>query len=106
MPGDHVTQYHSHGVRSAPLAHGHGENHIYSLLFEPGGVIGSHTAGFDQLFYVIEGTAWVIVGDQRIELAAHEAAVIDLGEIHSKGSDGGARVLMVQVDSLDSPRGD
>ena len=104
VPGEPVTDFHSSGVRSTALAHGRGEAHIYALTFEPGGVIGEHTAGFDQLFYVLEGTAWVVVDGERVEVATHEAATINLGSIHSKGSEHGARVLMVQIASLENPR--
>jgi quercetin dioxygenase-like cupin family protein len=104
VPGELVTEYNSLLVRSAALASGSGEAHVWLLTFEAGGMIGPHTAGFDQLFFVLEGSAWVEVGDERTELASHEAATIDLGEIHSKGSLHGARVLMVQLSSLKEPR--
>jgi quercetin dioxygenase-like cupin family protein len=104
VPGDPVTEFHSIAVRSSLLASGHGETHVWLLTFEPNGVIGNHTAGFDQLFFVLEGTAWVVVNGERTELGVNEAATIDLGQVHSKGSASGARVLMIQIASLESPR--
>jgi quercetin dioxygenase-like cupin family protein len=104
VPGDRINDYDSVGARSVALASGRGEAHVWLLTFEPLGLIGPHTAGFDQLFFVIEGSAWVIVDGERTELAAHEAATIDLGQYHSKGSEHGARVLMVQLSSLEEPR--
>jgi quercetin dioxygenase-like cupin family protein len=104
VPGDQVTEYSSVKVRSVALASGKGETHVWLLTFEPHGMIGAHTAGFDQLFFVLEGSAWVVANGERTELAAHEAATIDLGQVHSKGSETGARVLMVQLSSLEEPR--
>jgi mannose-6-phosphate isomerase-like protein (cupin superfamily) len=104
LPGEPITEFHTSGVRSCVLASGRGEMHTYHLTFEPGSSIGTHTAGFDQLFFVLEGTAWVDIDGRRVELRQHEATVVNLGDIHSKGSTTGARVLMVQVASLESPR--
>jgi quercetin dioxygenase-like cupin family protein len=101
-----VTNYSSHGVDARTLGSGRGEGHLYLLTFAPGGEIGAHLAGFDQLFYVLSGDAWVDVNGVRIELREGEAATIALGDTHAKGSVHGASVLMAQYASLTSPSGD
>jgi quercetin dioxygenase-like cupin family protein len=104
LPGELIDGYEARGVHSAALARGRGETHVWLLTFAPGGEIGAHVAGFDQLFFVLAGTAWVEFPGHRLELVSGQGATIDLGETHAKGSDDGATVLMVQVSSLEYPR--
>jgi quercetin dioxygenase-like cupin family protein len=86
---------------SIAIAEGEGEVHVYVLYFEPGGVIGPHEAGFGQLFFAASGNGWVAGGDgERVALAEGEAAFIQRGEMHSKGSETGLTALMVQVRDL------
>lgn len=86
---------------SIKLAEGEGEAHAYVLYFEPGGEIGSHEAGFGQLFVAMSGNGWVAAGDGgRVPLAEGQAAFIPRGEIHSKGSETGLTALMLQVRDL------
>jgi quercetin dioxygenase-like cupin family protein len=83
---------------SIKLAEGAGEAHAYVVYFEPGGVIGPHEAGFGQIFFAVAGSGWVAgADDQRIALAEGEAAFINRGEVHAKGSESGLTALMVQV---------
>jgi quercetin dioxygenase-like cupin family protein len=89
-------------VSSVEVAGGEGEAHAYVLHFEPGGSIGSHEAGFGQLFLALSGDGWVAsVDGVRQPLDQGEAAFIARGEIHSKGSDTGLTALMLQVRDLD-----
>ncbi len=89
------------GASSRLLADGDGEAHVHWLQFEPGGQIGQHPTGFGQLFIVVEGSGWVAGGDgRRVELRAGEAAYFERGERHSKGSDRGMKVIMVQIADL------
>lgn len=85
------------GAASVPLAHGMGENHAYALHFAPGGVIGPHPAGFDQLFLVVQGAGWVAGADGvRQALATLEGAFVPAGEMHAKGSEAGMTAVMLQ----------
>ena len=80
---------------------GSGETHVHCLRFEPGGRIGKHPTGFGQLFLIIEGSGWAMDADgQRIELTAGQGVFFERGEHHSKGSESGMTVLMVQVSDL------
>jgi quercetin dioxygenase-like cupin family protein len=86
---------------SITLAEGEGEAHAYVLFFEPGGEIGPHEAGFGQLFFAVSGTGWVAGGDAvRLPLAEGQAALVERGEVHAKGSDTGLTALMIQVRDL------
>jgi quercetin dioxygenase-like cupin family protein len=93
-----ITQFGSAGAASVHLADGEGASHAYCLHFAPGGAIGPHVAGFGQLFLVVAGEAWAAGADgERAALAAGEGAVFERGELHSKGSERGATVIMVQM---------
>ena len=88
---------------SIELAEGEGEAHAYVVYFEPGGVIGPHEAGFGQILLAVAGSGWVAGADgHRLTLAEGEAAFIDRGEVHSKGSESGMTAFMVQVRDLTS----
>jgi quercetin dioxygenase-like cupin family protein len=100
-PAEAITQFGSVGASSRLLADGRGEAHVYWLRFEPGGKVGEHPASFGQLFLVIEGSGWVAGADgRRVEVHAAQGVCFQRGERHSKGSDGGMTVLMIQVTDL------
>ena len=74
---------------------------MYSIEFQPGGVIGPHEAGFGQLLVFLHGSGWVAGQDgRRVPLGPGEVAFIRRGELHSKGSDNAATALMIQVHDL------
>ena len=99
-----VEDFGSHAVSSVRLAQGAGESHVYCLHFAPGGVIGPHPTGFDQLFLVVEGTGWIAGPDgQRRRLRSGQGAYLERGEQHSKGSDEGMTAIMVQAAELVAP---
>ena len=96
-----ITEYDSRGASAQPLADGAGEAHVYAVHFAPGGEIGSHPAGFGQLFLVVSGEGWVASGDGvRHAVRAGQGAQIARGEIHAKGSETGCTALMIQVAEL------
>lgn len=85
------------GASSIELAHGKGESHAYAIHFIPGGMIGPHPAGFDQLFLPLQGTGWVAGSDGvRHAVGPFRGAFVPKGEVHAKGSDTGMVALMVQ----------
>jgi quercetin dioxygenase-like cupin family protein len=93
-----IEAYTSAGAHSCELAHGRGESHVYVIHFEPGGSIGSHPAGFDQVFIVIKGSGWVAGSDDiRHEIEEESGAFIPLGESHSKGDEVGMVAVMIQA---------
>ena len=96
-----IALFGSSSASSIRLADGQGEAHVYCVYFEPGGCIGEHPAGFDQLFLVMDGSGWVAGADgSRVTLTAGQGVIFENGEHHSKGSEGGMTALMVQVSTL------
>ena len=99
-----ITLFESVVASGRLLADGHGEAHVHCLRFEPGGKIGEHPTGFGQLLLVVEGSGWAAGADgHRVEVHAGQGVYFERGERHSKGSDRGMTVLMVQVTDLQLP---
>ena len=74
---------------------------MYAVYIEPGGSIGSHEAGFDQLFLIVRGSGWASdANGAKYELREGQGAVIRKGEMHSKGSDAGMFAIMVQASAF------
>lgn len=93
-----IERFAASGASSVDLAHGTGESHAYAIHFVPGGAIGPHPAGFDQLFLVVQGSGWVAGADGvRISIGTNCGAFVPSGEVHSKGSETGMLALMVQA---------
>jgi quercetin dioxygenase-like cupin family protein len=96
-----ITGFSSSGATSVHCGDGEGDAHIYYLRFEPGGAIGPHPAGYDQLLLVVTGSGWAAGEDgTRSALTEGQAAYFRCGEIHSKGSDSGMTAIMVQASEL------
>lgn len=92
-----VELFSSSGTASVELAHGNGESHVYTLHFAPGGTIGPHPAGFDQLFLVVQGSGWVAGSDGICQsVGTNCGAFVSKGEVHSKGTVSGMVAIMVQ----------
>ncbi len=94
---DAIRDFGAVGSSSVHLGSGSGESHAYVVHFDPGGEIGVHEAGFDQLFLVVSGEAWLIVEGDTVELRAGEAGVVPGGSMHAKGSRSGGTAVMVQM---------
>jgi quercetin dioxygenase-like cupin family protein len=102
--GDRITAFESRGASAVPLGDGRGEGHVYCVSLKPGGVIGPHEAGFDQLFLVVAGSGWVSGSDEVPHAVGRgEGAFIARGEVHAKGSRTGLTAIMVQLSEL-TPR--
>jgi quercetin dioxygenase-like cupin family protein len=78
------------------------DGHVVVISIGPGGLVGRHPAGADQLFLVVSGSGWVSGPDgQRVALRAGEAVVWSAGEEHESGSDEGLTALVVEAEQLD-----
>lgn len=96
-----IEAYESFGAYSSELAHGNGEVHTYVIHFRPGGAVGPHPAGFDQVFLVVQGSGWVAGSDGvRHSVVEGCAAFVPTGELHSKGSETGMLAVMIQASNL------
>jgi quercetin dioxygenase-like cupin family protein len=99
-----IELFSSSSASSTELAHGSGESHAYAIHFAPGGLIGPHPAGFDQLFLVVQGSGWVAGSDGvRHSVGTNRGVFIPQGEVHSKGSAPGMVVVMVQSSRFSLP---
>jgi hypothetical protein len=99
-----IAEFGSVSASCTPIAHGAGEAHTYAIHLAPGGFIGPHVAGFDQLFLVVQGSGWACGADgNRVHVPAGCGAFIRRGELHSKGSEVGFVALMVQASSFTLP---
>jgi hypothetical protein len=99
--GQPITEFQSCDATALELARGIGDAHAFVIRFERDGIIGPHPAGFGQLLAPIQGSGWVAGPDgARCELRPGQAALIARGETHSKGSETGMTVLMIQVRDL------
>src|ERR1700687_2078420 len=84
------------------LASGSGEVHVSCVYFAPGGVLGEPPAGSARLCLVMAGEGWAAGAEgERVSLRAGEGAFFWPDERHSKGSELGMTVLMVQSERLD-----
>jgi len=93
-----ILDYESTAAASASIGHGGGKGHIHWLSFEAGGAIGPHPAGFAQLLIPLVGSGRAAGPDGvRQPISRGRAAFIALGEVHSKGSEGGMKALMIQL---------
>jgi quercetin dioxygenase-like cupin family protein len=96
-----IVEFGAVGASAVRCGEGEGEAHVYCVRMEPGGSIGPHPAGYDQLFLVVAGSGWAAGEDgSRVELREGYGAYFARGEIHSKGSERGMTVIMVQVTDL------
>lgn len=96
-----IARFDSVGASAVRLGDGCGEAHVYCVYVDPGGEVGEHRAGFDQLFLVVDGSGWAAGADGvRVKLSVGEGAYLERGETHSKGSEAGMTALMIQIDGL------
>lgn len=96
-----ILEFGSRDASALSLGHGHGDAFAYAIHVAPGGMIGPHPAGYDQLFLVVQGSGWIERGDGvRHELRAGTGAHVERGETHAKGSVEGMLAIMVQVTDL------
>ena len=97
-----IELFNSVSASSICLGNGAGEAHVYCLYFDLDSHIGPHHAGFGQLFLVVAGAGWAAGADgQRARLTTGQGAFFERGELHSKGSETGMTVMMVQITELE-----
>ena len=102
-----ITEYGSIDASSVRVADGRGDTRVHVVVFDPGGSIGPHEAGFGQLFVPLNGFGWIAGADGvALSISPGWAGFIRRGEVHSKGSETGMTALMIQVSDLAAPTGD
>ena len=99
LPVDH---YESRNFMIARIFRGAQRETALDLAYlEPGGVIGKHPTGLDQLFMVVNGRGWVSGPDGKPEaISAGQAAFWQRGEEHETRTDNGLIAVIVQSNDL------
>lgn len=95
--GSPVQNFQSHGASSLRLGEGYGVVRAHTLNFDPGGEVGLHAAGSDQIFFVLSGRAWAEGSGRRVDLEPGQGVFFARGEDHAKGSAAGALTIVLQV---------
>ncbi|MED4754328.1 cupin [Brevibacillus choshinensis] len=79
--------------------------HIGCMHIGAEGVVGYHPAVVDQLFVVVSGEGWVRgEGDEKVPIAAGQAAFWIAGEGHESGTKTGMVALVIEGEGLDPER--
>lgn len=80
------------------VIHSDGRGVISELAFARGALIEPHSNPNPTWFIVIEGGGWVVVGEERLRVAAGEAVVWPAGVVHGAWTDlTPMRVLVVEL---------
>ncbi|MDR7318254.1 cupin [Brevibacillus nitrificans] len=79
-----------------------GPVHIGCIHLDASGVVGYHPAVVPQLFLVVSGEGWVRgEEEERIPIAAGQAAFWITGEGHESGTEKGMVALVIEGEGLD-----
>jgi quercetin dioxygenase-like cupin family protein len=85
------------GIRGQVI-HSDARGSVSELAFARGAVIEPHSNPNSTWFIVIEGGGWVVVGDERLRVAAGEAVVWPAGVLHGAWTDlTEMRVVLVEL---------
>ena len=91
----------THGISGQTL-HGDARGVVSELAFARGAVIEPHSNPNTTYFIVIEGGGWVVVGDERLRVAAGEAVVWPPGVVHGAWTDHSQmRAFVVEFAGID-----
>lgn len=83
--------------KASPLTGGGSLERVQLMHVPADGVIGSHRTLAQQLFAVVAGSGWVTGGEgERREIRSGYAALWEVGEEHSAGSDAGMTAVCVE----------
>jgi quercetin dioxygenase-like cupin family protein len=92
-----------HYTRKKPGRNGFSEGffQVGCMHFDPGGVIGFHPAGVNQLFLVVSGSGWVRDETSgRIPIRAGQAVYWEAGEGHESGTETGMTAIVIEGPGL------
>ena len=101
-PTREITRFDSNGATIGGVARAGGPVRVSLLQLAAGGLVGAHPAACPQLFLVVAGSGWARSGDEPLSpLAAGEAALWDVDEVHESGSDSGLTAVIVEADAIE-----
>ena len=91
-----------HGVKAQKL-YDHPEALVNHLTFQPGARLQTHTTPVDVFFYILEGTAWIEIGEERIAAAADSVVESPKGIPHALENYSTEDILRVMVVKTPKP---
>lgn len=97
-----VVDFDAVDVGAVLLAAGTGPWTATVLVVGPGGSLGTHEAGRDQVLVVLTGAGWLEVDGMRHALGPGDAGIVRKGEPHAKGSALGMVALAIQADVIEA----
>jgi hypothetical protein len=101
-PTREITRFDSNGATIGGVARASGTVRVSLLQLAADGFVGAHPAACPQLFLVVAGSGWATSGDERRStLAAGEAALWEVDEIHESGSERGLTAVIVEADAIE-----
>jgi len=90
------------GIKAQKI-HDKTEAHVIHLTFEPGVRLDTHTTPVNVFFYILEGTAWVEVGDERIAVTKDHIVESPKGIPHALENESDSQILRVMVVKTPKP---
>jgi hypothetical protein len=101
-PTREITRFDSHGATIGGVARASGTVRVSLLQLAANGLVGAHSAACAQLFLVVAGSGWARSGEEpRSLVAAGEAALWEVDEVHESGSDRGLTAVIVEADAIE-----
>jgi hypothetical protein len=101
-PTREITRFDSHGATIGGVARASGAVRVSLLQLAADAFVGAHPAACPQLFLVVAGSGWARSGDEpRSPVAAGEAALWEVDEVHESGSDRGLTAVIVEADAIE-----
>jgi len=101
-PTRELTRFDSRGATIGGVARASGAVRVSLLQLAADAVVGAHPAASPQLFLVVAGSGWTRSGEEpRSPVAAGEAALWDVDELHESGSEHGLTAVIVEADAIE-----
>ena len=101
-PTREITRFDSNGATIGGVARACGSVRVSLLQLAAGGLVGAHPAACPQLFLVVAGSGWARSGaEPRSPVAAGEAALWEVDEVHESGSDGGVTAVIIEAEEIE-----
>ncbi|MBN2657132.1 MAG: cupin domain-containing protein [Spirochaetales bacterium] len=98
-----VTVVQKNGVKAQKL-YDHQEALVNHLTFQPGARLNTHTTPVDVFFYVLEGKAWIEIGDERMAVETDSIVESPKGIPHALENFSGEKILRVLVVKTPKPQ--
>lgn len=91
------------GVKAQKI-YDHQEAVAIHITFEPGARLDTHTTPVDVFFYILEGCAWVEIGEERLAVEADSVVESPKGIPHALENYSDSEILRVMVVKTPKPQ--